>query len=303
MKKRLEAIAAPMVKLALVEDMGGGDITTMSVVPERLHGAASILAKEEGVLAGLDVAALVFRELDGAIEFTAHTKDGGRLSPGTRICTVGGQARAILSGERVALNFLQRLSGVATLTAQFVKRVEGTGARITDTRKTTPGLRILEKYAVRVGGGTSHRFGLFDMYLVKEIHAKAAGGITAAVRLVRDARGTSSASEIQIEVEVQTPEQTQEACRCGVNRILLDNMSLDEIKECAELIRRHREQKRSRATTEEEAAEPWIEVSGGVTLENVRDAAEAGADFISVGSLTHSFKSVDMSLLMEDIGS
>ncbi|KPJ59552.1 MAG: hypothetical protein AMJ46_10550 [Latescibacteria bacterium DG_63] len=294
---KLETIATPMVRMALTEDIGGGDITTGTTVAEDLHASAAIFAREGGVLAGLEVARIVFRELDANIEFTPHMKDGENLAAGKRVCTISGNARAVLTGERVALNFLQRLSGVATLTNRFVRRVRGTGVRITDTRKTTPGMRILEKYAVNVGGGASHRFGLFDMYLVKENHIKAAGSISAAVRRIK-----AKERDIPIEVEAKSYEQVKEACECGVDRILLDNMSLTHINKSVEIINNHRQQTRFRKGQTEEPSKPEIEASGGVTLENVKEIALTGVEYISVGALTHSFSSVDMSLLIEEVG-
>ncbi|UCF79598.1 MAG: carboxylating nicotinate-nucleotide diphosphorylase [Candidatus Eiseniibacteriota bacterium] len=294
---KLETIATPMVRMALTEDIGGGDITTQTSVAEDLGASAAIFAREGGVLAGLEVARIVFHELDPTAEFTAHMKDGENVAAGKRVCTIKGSARAILTGERVALNFLQRLSGVATLTNRFVRRVRGTGARITDTRKTTPGMRILEKYAVKVGGGTSHRFGLFDMYLVKENHIKAAGSLRAAVQLIKEKK-----RDIPIEVETKSFEQVKEACECGVDRILLDNMSLPHISKSVEIIKNHRQQMRFRTGQTDEPPKPEIEASGGVTLDNVKEIALTGVEYISVGALTHSFRSIDMSLLIEEVG-
>ncbi len=297
---RLATIATPMVKIALTEDTGIGDITTAATVPENAVAKAAVYAKEGGVLAGLEVAEIVFRQLDPDVQFTAHLKDRDALAKGRKICTVEGNARAILTGERVALNFLQRLSGIATLTDRVVRRVRGTRARITDTRKTTPGLRILEKYAVLVGGGESHRFGLYDMYLVKENHLKAAGSITGAVKRVRD-HMKSTNSDVQIEVEVRDFEQVKEACECGVERILLDNMSLASIGKSVEIVENHRQEHPPRKGQSGRRGLPEVEASGGVTLENVRDIALAGVDYISVGALTHSYKSIDMTLLVEEI--
>ena len=296
----LESIATPRVNIALAEDVGMGDITTTATVPEQLVAKAVILAKEGGILAGIQVAEVVFRQLDPDIEFTAHLKDGESLAADRRICSLRGNARAILTGERVALNFLQRLSGIAALTDRFVRRTRGTQARITDTRKTTPGLRILEKYAVRVGGGHSHRFGLYDMYLVKENHVAAAGSITEAVRRVRE-HMQSTNSDIPIEVEARTPEEVKEACECRVNRVLLDNMALVNIGRSLEIVENHKRENAPPKTTDAKARFLETEVSGGVSLENVRDIALTGVDYISVGALTHSYKSIDMSLLVEEI--
>jgi nicotinate-nucleotide pyrophosphorylase (carboxylating) len=298
----LGSIAAPRVNIALTEDVGLGDITTTATVPEHLVAKAAILAREGGILAGLQVAEIVFRQLDPGVEFTGHLKDGENLAAGRRICTVRGKARGILTGERVALNFLQRLSGIASLTDRFVRRTRGTQARITDTRKTTPGLRILEKYAVLVGGGDSHRFGLYDMYLVKENHIAAAGSISEAVKRVRE-HMKSTKGDIPIEVEARTPEEVKEACECWVNRVLLDNMTLANIGRSMEIVENHRRDNAPPKTADTKARFLDTEVSGGVTLENVRDIALTGVNYISVGVLTHSYKSIDMTLLVEEIES
>ncbi|MCX5801001.1 MAG: carboxylating nicotinate-nucleotide diphosphorylase [Candidatus Eisenbacteria bacterium] len=292
----LEPIAGHWVKYALAEDIGGGDITTSAVVPEELLATAAIFAKEGGVLAGLQVAMIVFRELDPKMELVTHVKDRETLSTGKRICTIKGSARAILAGERVALNYLQRLSGVATLTDRFVRRARGTKAKITDTRKTTPLMRMLEKYAVWVGGGVNHRFGLYDMFLVKDNHIKAAGSIRAAVEGIRAAK-----IDIPVEVEAGTFEEVKEACECRVDRILLDNMSLVQIGKCIEIVENHWQELRLKAGGGEKMKRPEIEVSGGVNLDNVKDIAMTGVDYISVGALTHSFKSIDMNLLVENV--
>jgi len=300
----LEPIASHWVKFALAEDMGGGDITTCATVPPDLRATAGIFGKEGGILAGLQVAMIVFRELDPEMEFTTHLKDKETLSSGRRICTLKGNARAILSGERVALNYLQRLSGIASLTDRFVRRVRGTKAKITDTRKTTPLMRMLEKYAVWAGGGVNHRFGLYDMFLVKENHVKAAGSLSAAVESVR-----ATKIDIPLEVEARNYDEVKEACECGVDRILLDNMSLAEIVKSIEIAENHWQSVRIKAAAAAKnkgragarARRPEIEVSGGVNLDNVKDIAMTGVDFISVGALTHSFKSIDMSLLVEEL--
>lgn len=290
----LEPIATQWVKFALAEDIGGGDITTSAIVPKELRATAAIFAKEGGVLAGLQVAMIVFRELDPEIEFTAHVRDRETLAAGKRICTIKGNARAILSGERVALNYLQRLSGVASLTDRFVRRARGTKAKIVDTRKTTPLMRMLEKYAVWAGGGVNHRFGLYDMFLVKDNHIKAAGSISAAVSLIR-----ATKIDIPVEVEARTYEEVKEACENKVDRILLDNMSLAQIGKSVEIVENHWRDIRLRAREGGKTNRPEIEVSGGVNLENVKEIALTGVDYISVGALTHSFKSIDMSLLIE----
>jgi len=292
----LEPIVTTWVKFALAEDVGGGDITTSALVPEGLGAVAAIFAKEGGVLAGLQVAMLVFRELDPKIEFTTHIRDKDGVAAGDRICTIRGSARAILTGERVALNYLQRLTGVATLTDRFVRRVRGTRAKITDTRKTTPLMRMLEKYAVWAGGGVNHRFGLYDMFLVKDNHVRAAGSISEAVARIRVTK-----IDIPVEVEARTYEEVKEACECGVDRILLDNMKLAQIGKSIEIVENHWQSMRSRTDEAGAMRRPELEVSGGVTLDNVKEIALTGVDYISVGALTHSFKSIDMNLLVEQV--
>jgi nicotinate-nucleotide pyrophosphorylase (carboxylating) len=237
-----------------------------------------IVAKARGVLAGLPVAKLAFTALDPNAKFEALAAEGAAVGPGDEVARVRARARAILSAERVALNFVQRLSGVATLTAKYVEKVAGTGARILDTRKTTPGLRFLEKYAVKKGGGDNHRFGLFDLVLIKDNHVRAAGSLTEAVSRARDAK-----TELSIEVEVQSLDELREALALGVDRVLIDNFSTPELKRALELVRAA-------------AKPPRVEVSGGVTLDTVRAIAELGVDDISVGALTHSAPALDLSL-------
>jgi nicotinate-nucleotide pyrophosphorylase (carboxylating) len=283
---KLETIAGPLVNLALTEDLGSGDITTDSVVPETLEATGKVVAKEEGVLAGCDVAKLAFTMVDSSLAFKATVKDGAPLKPGLQICTVKGPARGILKAERVALNYLQRLSGVATATRRFVKAVSGTGVVILDTRKTTPGLRVLEKYAVAVGGGSNHRFGLFDMFLIKDNHLKIAGGISEAVRRARD-----GGFDLPIEVEVKTLEELKEACRSGADRVMLDNMSAADVKKACEIVKA--------ARAERSGGKLELEISGGVDLNNVRDFAISGVDYISVGAITHSAPALDINLILE----
>jgi nicotinate-nucleotide pyrophosphorylase (carboxylating) len=281
---KLERIAGPMVKLALTEDIGAGDVTTEGVVPEDATAAGAVIARATGVLAGLDVARIAFATIAPSIAFEPLLKDGAAVKPGVEICKIRGPARGILTAERVALNFLQRLSGIATVTRRYVDAVKGTGAVILDTRKTTPGLRVLEKYAVSVGGGGNHRFGLFDMYLIKDNHLKIAGGVREAVSRARSAK-----SDLAVEVEVTTIEELKEACAAGVDRVMLDNMPLDLVKTACEIVK----------GLPEAEGRPKVEVSGGVTLESVRDLALCGVDYISVGALTHSAPGLDMSLELE----
>jgi nicotinate-nucleotide pyrophosphorylase (carboxylating) len=268
---------ADVVARALAEDVGSGDVTTAATVPAGARGVATITQKAPGVVFGLDVAEAAFRQT-GEVVIERLSPEGAWQEPGTAVLRVTGPAAAILTAERTALNFLQRLSGVATLTARYVGAIEGTGARILDTRKTTPTLRPLEKAAVVAGGGTSHRFGLFDMVLIKENHVAAAGGVGPAVRAARALR-----ADIAIEVEAQTADEVREALDAGAPRILLDNMTPDEM----------------RAIATEVAGRAELEASGNVNLDTVRAAAETGVDFISVGALTHSASALDLSLILE----
>lgn len=278
---------AKLVEAALAEDVGDGDRTTLWTVPAGAKTAARIVAKARGVIAGLELAAAVFVRLDPNAELEALRRDGDAVEPGDVVLRIRGEARAILTGERTALNFLQRLSGVATLTRRYVDAVAGTGARILDTRKTTPGWRRLEKAAVRAGGGDNHRAGLYDMVLIKENHIAAAGGITAAVQRVRE----RNSEGLAVEVEVTSPPELEEAVRAGVDRVLLDNMGLDELRAAVALA--------ERTAAAAGRPRPELEASGNMTLERVRAVAETGVDFISVGALTHSATALDLSLLID----
>jgi nicotinate-nucleotide pyrophosphorylase (carboxylating) len=268
-----------LIDQALAEDVGDGDVTTALLVPEGARGRAVLTQKAPGVLAGLRVAEAVFHRVDPGLRWHAHAREG-EWRDGGRVGEVAGSSRSILTAERVALNFLQRLSGVATATARYVRAVEGTGARILDTRKTTPGLRVLEKQAVKAGGGVNHRFGLFDAVLVKENHAAMAGGVGEATRIA-----LAGAEGRPVEIECQTLEEVREALAAGAPRILLDNMTNETLGEAVELV----------------AGRAELEASGGVSLETVRAIAETGVDFISVGALTHSAPALDVSLLLEPL--
>lgn len=272
-----------LIEIALQEDVGPGDYTTLWTVAGDREATAEIVARAPGTLAGSRVAEAVFARVDPSLEVELVASDGDRVEPGALVARIRGSARSILTAERVALNFLQRLSGVATLTRAFVEAVEGTGARILDTRKTTPGMRALEKAAVRAGGGENHRYGLHDMVLIKENHIRAAGGITQAVANVRAANDLGLA----IEVEATNLEEVREAVSAGVERVLLDNMPLPVLREAVEIV------DRSGGGIETEA-------SGGVSLETVREIASTGVDFISCGALTHSAPALDLSLLFRD---
>ena len=263
-----------IVHAALAEDIGAGDVTTDATVPADAVGSAAILVKEPGVVCGLRAVEVTFHTLDPEIAFEAFARDGDAVETPAIVARVTGSQRAILTGERVALNFLGRLSGIATLTRQYVDAVAGTGTAVLDTRKTTPGLRSLEKHAVAAGGGRNHRFGLDDAVLIKDNHLRAAGSIAAAVEHVR------KASDLPVEVECDTLEQVGEALDAGVDAILLDNMTLDELREAVRLA----------------GGRARLEASGGVTLETIRAVAETGVEEISVGALTHSARSLDVSL-------
>jgi nicotinate-nucleotide pyrophosphorylase (carboxylating) len=272
-----------LVRLALAEDVGAGDATTLATVAPDARGRARVVAKQTLVAAGVEAALAVFHACDPELVVTTPVADGDRVLPDEDVLLVSGRLPPILTGERTALNFLGRLSGVATLTRHFVDAVHGTGARILDTRKTTPGWRSLEKAAVRAGGGFNHRMGLYDFVLVKDNHVAAAGGVTAAVQRVR----TSQAATLPLEVEVTSLDELEEALRLRVKRVLLDNLSPETM---AEAVRRAHRLGPER---------PELEASGNVTLENVRAVAETGVDWISVGALTHSAPSADLSLRVE----
>jgi nicotinate-nucleotide pyrophosphorylase (carboxylating) len=267
-----------LIDAALAEDLGPGDLTAAAVVPEGTRARATIEQKAQGAIAGLEVAAAVFHRVDESLHFEPLCSEG-EWGEGGPVAEVDGDARAILAAERTALNFLGRLSGIATLTLRFVHAVEGTGVRILDTRKTTPGWRALEKRAVATGGGTNHRQGLYDAILVKENHAAIAGGVTEAARraIARAPAG------VVVEVECATLADVEAALDAGAGRILLDNMTPDELRSAVAL----------------RGGRAELEASGGVTLENVRDVAETGVDFISVGALTHSAPVLDLSLLLD----
>jgi nicotinate-nucleotide pyrophosphorylase (carboxylating) len=270
-----------LVARALLEDLGSGDVTAEAVVPESASGRATITQKQPGVLFGLDVAAEVFRQTGaGSIEDRAEEGEWLDDVPAT-VATVGGSARALLAAERTALNLLCHFSGVATLTARFVREGQGTGARILDTRKTTPGLRALEKAAVAAGGGTNHRMGLYDAILIKENHAALAGGVGEAVRRAREAK-----PGLAVEVECRDLDEVRQGTEAGADRLLLDNMSPEELREAVGAARGSGDG-------------PELEASGGVTLETVGEIAATGVDYVSVGALTHSAPALDLSMTIE----
>ena len=267
-----------LLENSLEEDIGGGDITTELLIPKGAEGKAIILAKEYGVVAGLPIARRVFKKLNKEIRWIEIKHDGESVKKNEILAEIHGSIRTILTGERVTLNFLQRLSGVATITSKFVRAVEGLPVKITDTRKTVPGLRILDKYAVRVGGGYNHRPGLYDGILIKDNHIKTVGSISESVKEIRK----RSRRNLEIEVETSTIDQVSEAICSGVNIIMLDNMPIKTMERAVRLIGN-----RSK-----------VEASGGITLKNVRRVAETGVDFISIGLLTHSPKALDIGLYL-----
>jgi nicotinate-nucleotide pyrophosphorylase (carboxylating) len=275
------AVIRDAVARALREDLGDGDITTSATVDADARARAIVEQKAPGVAFGLEVAEATFRALDSEIAFEPLCAEGRWRESGS-VARVQGSARAILSGERTALNFLGRLSGVATLTARFVDQVRGTGARILDTRKTTPGLRALEKAAVAAGGGTNHRRGLYDAILIKENHAALAGGVGAAVA---KARALPESATLPLEVECRELEEVEQALAAGARQILLDNFSAQGLRLAVALVSGHAE----------------LEASGGITLETVREIAGTGVDFVSVGALTHSAPALDLSLILEPL--
>ena len=263
------------VEAALAEDVGDGDITSLLVVPEGMRARAEIISREEGVIAGLRVAGIAFKRVDSEVVFRPLVPEGAEVRPGDAVARVEGEARGIFAAERVALNFLQHLSGIATLTARFVSAVAPYAAKIYDTRKTLPGLRELEKYAVAIGGGVNHRFGLFDGILIKDNHLKVAGGVKNAVLAAK-----SGSSDAPIEVEVETLNELDEALQAGADIVLLDNMDPLEL---AEAVKRT-------------AGRAILEASGGVTLENVAEIARSGVDRISIGAITQGAKPLDLTL-------
>ena len=267
----------PLVRAALNEDIGPGDVTTMLCVPAGTRTTAAVLAKQPGVIAGLAIGEMAFHLLDPDAVWTPLVKDGEQVGEGrTPLATVTGDARALLTAERVALNFMQRLSGIATVTARYVSLVAGTHARIVDTRKTTPGLRALEKYAVRAGGGFNHRLGLYDAVLIKDNHIKAAGGITAAVKGAR----AHVPHTMKVEVEASTLNQVDEALTAGADIILLDNMDTETMRQAVVRI----------------GGRAISEASGGLTEARVAEVAATGVDVLSIGALTHSAPALDISL-------
>lgn len=277
MKSR-DQLIDDLLTLAFAEDVGDGDATTLSTIPEDAKGKQHLIVKEEGILAGVEVARAVFKKFDPELKMTVFIEDGARVKPGDIAFEVEGSVRSLLQTERTMLNIMQRMSGIATTTARYQSRLEGLKTKVLDTRKTTPGMRMLEKEAVKIGGGCNHRIGLFDMILIKDNHVDFAGGITQAVDAAKHyCRQTGK--NLKIEVEVRNTAEIKEALEAGVDRIMLDNFTPERTREAVKLINGQVE----------------IESSGGITLETLRQYGECGVDFISVGALTHSVKGLDMS--------
>jgi nicotinate-nucleotide pyrophosphorylase (carboxylating) len=296
-----------LIRRSFAEDVGTGDVTSLATIPATAVAHARIIAKAPLVCAGLPLAQRVFRTLDSDAAITLLAKDGEIVEKGRALLQIHGRARAVLTAERTALNFLAHLSGIATLTHRFVERLAGTNAKIRDTRKTTPGLRMLEKYAVRMGGGANHRIGLYDAILLKENHIALAGGVTAALgqahayassqikpqdmtayEATAGPRGASPGSSLPIQIEVRNERELRDALNAGAESVLLDNMTPDAARRCVQLARNLRR-------------ECVVEISGGITIDNARAYAETGADFLSSGALTHSAPAADLSLLVDAI--
>lgn len=275
-----QQVVQQLIDRALYEDVKTGDATTNAIVDENARANAAWVAKEEGIVAGLGVAKAVFHKLDPDLEWEQDLEDGQKVQPGTEIVTMRGSCRAILTGERIALNLAQRMSGIATMTNKYVKAVGDLPTKILDTRKTVPGLRLLDKYAVKTGGGTNHRLGLFDLAMIKDNHIVAAGGITEAVQKVRN-----SYPDLRIEVETTNLQQVEEALASGADIIMLDNMTIQQMRRAVDKIDGKAES----------------EASGNITLHTVREVAETGVDYVSVGALTHSVMAFDISQRLQKI--
>jgi nicotinate-nucleotide pyrophosphorylase (carboxylating) len=270
-----------IIRKALEEDLGNGDHTSLATIPPEALGKSKLLIKEKGILAGVSIAKQVYLQLDPSVSFEIVLNDGSQVNPGDIAFYISGPSRSILSGERLALNFMQRMSGIATATSHLVRLIEGTGAKILDTRKTTPLLRELEKTAVRLGGGENHRMGLYDMIMIKDNHVDFAGGIRQAIEAVNSYLNRKTPEELKIEIEVRNFKELEEVLNVGkVDRIMLDNFSPADLEKAVRMI----------------AGRFETEASGGINSDNIRKYAETGVDYISVGALTHHIKSLDMSL-------
>ena len=276
--KTKDELIDDLLNLAFAEDVGDGDHTTLSTIPAEEQGKQHLIVKEEGILAGVEIARKVFEKFDPQLKMTVFIEDGAHVKPGDIAFEVEGSVRSLLQTERVMLNIMQRMSGIATQTAKYQQRLDGLKTKVLDTRKTTPGMRMLEKEAVRIGGGCNHRIGLFDMILIKDNHVDFAGGIPQAVSAARKYLAEKG-KDLKIELEVRNEYEIRQALEAGVDRIMLDNFTPERTREAVKLINGRIE----------------IESSGGITLDTLRDYGECGVDFISVGALTHSVKGLDMS--------
>jgi nicotinate-nucleotide pyrophosphorylase (carboxylating) len=273
-----------LIEQSLMEDVGEGDITTDAIIPEELSGSAKIIAKDNGIIAGIKVAEILFELVDEDLESITLFKDGDVVKCGDEIFLLKGNLKSILMAERVMLNFMQRMSGIATTTAEYVKKVSGTNAKIYDTRKTVPGLRLLDKYAVKTGGGENHRIGLYDMFLIKENHIAAAGGVTEAIELCNEYKKDDDL-DCKIQIEVRNLKELEEVLKSDkVDMVLIDNFNIEDMSKAVKMVNHKIE----------------VEASGGITFDNLREIAETGVDRISVGALTHSVKAFDLSLLIEN---
>ena len=284
MKSRQELID-DLLTLAFAEDVGDGDATTLSTIPADELGRQKLIVKEEGILAGVEIARMVFEKFDPSLKMTVYINNGAHVKPGDVAFVVDGPVRSLLQTERVMLNIMQRMSGIATVTAKYQSRLEGLATKVLDTRKTTPGMRLLEKDAVKIGGGENHRIGLFDMILIKDNHVDFAGGIHNAVEAARK-WCAGNGKNLKIEVEVRNEDEIRQALAENVDRIMLDNFTPERTRGAVEIIRA--DDKANNRHTE-------IESSGGITIDTLRSYGETGVDFISVGALTHSVKGLDMS--------
>ena len=276
--KSKDELIDDLLTLAFAEDVGDGDHTTLSTIPADEMGAQRLIVKEEGILAGVDIARKVFEKFDPELKMTVYIEDGAHVKPGDIAFKVEGRVRSLLQTERIMLNIMQRMSGIATTTARYQKLLDGLKTKVLDTRKTTPGMRMLEKEAVRIGGGCNHRIGLFDMILIKDNHVDFAGGIPQAVQAAKD-YCKANGKNLKIEVEVRNTDEIKQALAADVDRIMLDNFTPERTREAVELINGRTE----------------IESSGGITIDTLREYGECGVDYISVGALTHSVKGLDMS--------
>ena len=278
MKPEYRPFVDELIELCIKEDIGDGDHTSLCCIPENEHGRMRLLCKQEGIIAGIEIAEIVLHRLDPEMRFERILADGDRVRPGDVAFYVSGRLRSLLQAERILLNIMQRMSGIATQTAKYQQRLDGLKTKVLDTRKTTPGMRMLEKEAVRIGGGCNHRIGLFDMILIKDNHVDFAGGIPQAVSAARKYLAEKG-KDLKIELEVRNEDEIRQALEAGVDRIMLDNFTPERTREAVKLINGRTE----------------VESSGGITLDTLRDYGECGVDFISVGALTHSVKGLDMS--------